>query len=205
MGYTINKPTLRDVRKCGEYATLYRWNLDLSSVEAAFGTDVVDASKLNCLCESASLPSKTVDKMSIGIRGHKHYQPGRVTPNGTITFSFLETVNNPTHKLLSAWINKIWSYNSGLGGTYEQMLIDNIAIERLNNQDQSICRYNLFWCFLEDYTLPPLDGSTSGPMTTTLILSYNDFEIVQGMYNRADTQPLLTPVNMSLTYEAQFK
>ncbi len=198
--YVIGKPTLRDVRNCGEYATLYRWNLDLSVLGEKLGVDAVNYKELNVLCETANLPSKTVDRMEIRVRGHRHYQPGRVIPTGTIQFTFLETINNPTHKLLAKWINNIWRYNTGIGGLYEDMLIDNISVTRLNNQDQGICKYDLYWCFLEDYTLPVLDGATSGPMVTTITLSYNDFAIVPCTVNAASTQPTLIPVDMTHTY-----
>lgn len=174
---TVRKPTLRDVRNTGEYATLFRWYVDFSSAVQVLGLDQTLAHHLNAVCRSTGVPGKTIDIMNIFVRGHRHYQPGRVIPIGKIDMHFYETINNFTMKFLYGWQQKIWQYNTGKSVPYNQLVADEIKITRLNNQDEPICTYHLLWAFLEDYTPPNLDGSTSGPMDTAVSLSYNDFYI----------------------------
>ena len=134
----------------------------------------------NALCESTDLPSKSVDKMLIAIRGHKHYQPGIVTPSSTIQFRFVETVHQDVHRWLFAWQEAIWAHNTGTGVSYKELVCDDLVIARYDNQDQPDVAYVLRYCFLENYTLPSLDGTTSGPFQMSITLSYDDFYPVGG-------------------------
>lgn len=183
---TINKPTLLDVKQAGEYATKFRWSLtfDTSSPSGnlAFLTNNNAIpnylQQLNVLCQSTSLPTKTVEAMAIEVRGHKHFQPGRVTPSGSISLNFYETVNNQIHTLFMRWQEAIWAHNIGIGLSYNELIADKIILSRLNNMDLEICRYVLKWCFLEGYTNPQLSGTQSGPFQTGITLSFNDFYIL---------------------------
>lgn len=169
MGFA--RPTLTDVREFGEYATTFRWNIYFVTQPTGL---VVTPGQFNCLCESTDLPNKTVDKILVAIRGHKHYQPGIVAPAGTITMNFVENINNDGSKIFQQWQELIWAHNVGTGVPYND-LVGDVAIERLDNTDTPICTYVLRYCFLESYTLPRLDGTTSGPFTASMTLAYDDF------------------------------
>jgi len=171
------KPTLLDVRRSGEYATKFRWSLSFLE-PPSFMTDPGYLKQLNVLCQSANLPTKTVEPMTIAVRGHKHFQPGRVVPAGTLPLNFYETVNNQIHQLFWYWQESIWAHNIGVGLSYDELIAESIVITRLSNNDTPICNYVLKWCFLEGYTNPQLSGATSGPYQTGITLSYNDFYIV---------------------------
>ena len=171
----FKRPSLNDVRNYGEYATLFRWNVYfLDPPKAPQLEGFTEERFLNCLCESTDLPSKTVDKITVAIRGHRHYQPGIVTPNGTLTLNFVENVRNDASKVFYAWQQAIWAYNTGVGVPYDQLVAD-IAIERLDNSDSPVCTYVLRYCFMEGYTLPRLDGTTSGPFMVSMTLAFDDF------------------------------
>jgi len=187
MGLTLNKPTLLDVRLAGEYATKFRWVLTFDTSAASFGTFSQYAfllqnnnipnylQQLNVLCQSTNLPTKSVEAMPIAVRGHKHFQPGKVTPGGSISLNFYETVNNQIHTLFMRWQEAIWGHNIGVGLSYDNLVAERIILTRLNNADQPICNYVLKWCFLEGYNNPELSGSNSGPYVSGITLSYNDF------------------------------
>lgn len=165
------RPTLAQVRTFGEYATLFRWTLSFAKAPNAVP---INPEAFNCLCESTDLPSKTVDKILIAIRGHKHYQPGIVAPNSTLTMNFVENIKNEGSSIFQAWQEAIWQYNLGYGVPYDD-LFANIDITRLDNADQPVCVYHLMYCFLESYTLPRLDGTTSGPFMASMTVSFDDF------------------------------
>jgi len=172
------RPTLTDVREFGEYATTFRWILWMPSPPAITELQQ-NLGAFNVLCESSDLPSKTVDKILLGLRGHKHYQPGIVAPTGTITLNFVENVTNDVHRIFWYWQEAIWGHNTGIGIPYNSLVAD-VAITRLDNADNDICTYYLRYCFLESYTLPRMDGATSGPLMTSITLSYDDF-FIQGL------------------------
>lgn len=110
--YHFQKPTLVDLRRVGEYATLFRWNLYFprEGLPTVFGgngevstgipgyssstwrPDILNSinsaggdaffKKLNVLCESSTTPSKSVNKMNVTLRGHTFFQPGIVSLAG---------------------------------------------------------------------------------------------------------------------------
>ena len=166
------RPTLLDVRNAGEYATKFRWTLDMRFLPPVVKAN---ADHLNVLCSSSSLPTKTIADMPIEVRGHKHFQPGIATPNGRIDLVFYETVNSQIHVMFLSWQEKIWAHNTGVGVSYDKLIADKICLHRLDNQDKVICTYVLRWCFLESYTNPTLSGNASDTIKCTVALSYNDF------------------------------
>lgn len=180
MGITINKPTLRDVRNAGDFATTFRWNLDITE-PPRFWSSIYDVqsykNQLNALCESSGTPTKSVDNMTIAVRGHKHYQPGRVTPAGSLSLTFYETVRNQINSLFTNWQQVIYSHNVGVGLPYDDIIAESITLSRLNARDEPICNYVLLWCFIEGYNSPDLTGSDSGPQKPSVTISYNDFYI----------------------------
>ena len=171
------RPTLTDVRSFGEYATAYRWSLQFYSPPSFTGWPSGIDGGFNVLCASTALPSKSIEKITIGLRGHKHYQPGIVTPSSTIQFHFLENVHNAVHTWLIAWQEATWAHNMGVGVPYDQLTAD-IAITRFDNSDVPVMAYVLRYCFLETYSLQQLDGTTSGPFGVDITLSYDDFYVV---------------------------
>ena len=168
------RPTLTDVRAYGEYSTTFRWALTMLTPPRFMGNEPPG---FNILCESTDLPSKTVDKILIGLRGHKHYQPGIVTPAGSIQFNFVETTYGHVHQWLLAWQEAIWRHNIGVGETYDNLVAEKVAITRFDNQDVPVCTYILRYCFLENYSFPRMDGTTSGPFNISATLAYDDFYV----------------------------
>jgi len=180
-----NKPTLTDVRNAGEYATTFRWSLTFTEPPRFWNNNDTLLKHMNVLCYSTTLPSKSVEDILIAVRGHKHYQPGRVVPNGSITLVNNETVNNQTHLFCTQWQESIWAHNTGVGLNYNDFVANTIRITLLDYTDNPILHYDLKWCFLENYTYPELSGSASGPFQTTITLSYNDFFILNPDGTRA--------------------
>jgi hypothetical protein len=172
------RPTLSDIRTYGDYASLFRWRLVISEIPrrlAALAPGNISLNDMNILCESTSLPTKSVDKMMIAIRGHKHFQPGIVTPSSQITLNFVETAQGHIHNWLLSWQEAIWEAGTGRSGLNQDIAIDNLQLVRLGTEDDDICTYQMVNVFLENYTYPNLDGATSGPFTVSAVFSFDDF------------------------------
>jgi hypothetical protein len=196
------KPTLSQVRTIGDFLTPFRWELVireplnfLGATPGARGaatpsyyhdlggaSGVLDA--LQVLCTSVDMPSKSTEKMTIDIRGHRHFQPGIMRPGGSLTIHFVETVDSHIAKLLMYWQESIWQMDSGAG---TQMMrnrrptnsatTDGIFLMRLNSLDRPAIEYQLLGAFLEGYQQPPVDSSSPGPVDMTMTLSYDDFRV----------------------------
>jgi len=205
MGFNVNsKPTLVDLRRVGEYATLFRWNLSfpVSGLPRVFGgtgeiglttiptnpragditASIANAGgesffkKLNVLCESAATPSKTVGKIPVNLRGHTYFQPGIVSlATDGIKFNFIENVENVIHHFFYAWQEAIWAMNVGVGVPYDSLVADRIVLTRLDNADRPICNYHLRFCFLRGYDPGGLSGDDNGAMNASVVLTYDDF------------------------------
>lgn len=224
---TINaRPTLVDLRRVGEYATNFRWNLffpnyglprvfggsgeglttssnsgkrsDITASIAAAGGESFFR-KLNVLCESATTPSKTVNKMPVTLRGHTFFQPGIVSLMGEgITLKFVENTENLIHHFFYAWQEAIWAMNIGVGVPYDDLVADRIILTRLDNADRVICNYNLRFCFLKGYDPGDgggLTGNDSNPLMSSVTLTYDDFFVtgdnetgnnLNGLYNGSE-------------------
>ncbi len=189
MGAIVNKPTLHDLRNVGEYANNFRWNMAIPEPPVFWDSVGLDTEKqklLNVLCESTSLPKKTVGKIPIILRGHQFFQPGIVLPESSITLNFIENVTGIVHTFFQTWQESIWATNIGQGYSYDELVAKTIMIMRLNNKDEVICVYNLKYCFLQGYTLPTLSGADNNVFRVGVTLSYDDFYISERMDSATD-------------------
>ena len=76
------------------------------------------------------------------------------------------------------WANKIWNYRSGLGA--EVSLKDfrkDIIIEMMNEAGQVVISYNVFRCWVSEFTaLPELDASANAIAIQSIQLQHEGWE-----------------------------
>jgi len=167
------RPKIENIRSLGDFATLFRWNLKVSTPPAVapeFNTNTT-----NLRCESTNIPMLSGQSMELNIRGHTVKQPGIYRYNGQITLTFVETVDAKIHKALRAWREACWQAKTGvtqLKSDLEAVLV----LEQLNNQDEVIWSYVLYGCFYEDGDFGQLDGTSGDAQRVTLTCSYDYFE-----------------------------
>jgi phage tail-like protein len=77
-----------------------------------------------------------------------------------------------------AWANKIWAYGSGVG--QEISLKDfrkDIIIELYNEAGQKVLAYNVFRCWVSEYTaMPELDASANAVAIQSITLQHEGWE-----------------------------
>ena len=167
------RPTLTDLRMVGEFATTFRWNMSFTQPPAALSADFRGT---NVLCSTATIPSKTINKMNVQIRGHLFFQPGIVSlASNSLTLNFVENVQGIIHRLFFNWQEIIWAHNIGTGVPYSSLVADDITLTRLDNQDRDICSYHLRHCFLKSYNPGSLSGNDSSPLDPQIEIAYDDF------------------------------
>ena len=76
------------------------------------------------------------------------------------------------------WANKVWNYGSGLGA--EVSLKDfrkDIRIELLNEAGQVVIAYNVYRCWVSEYTaMPELDASANAVAIQSIQLENEGWE-----------------------------
>jgi len=165
--------SIDQLRNMGNVAVPYRWTLTFTNLPA--GLNTFSSADLNVRCESVELPKlSSAGKIEVRVRGNKVLQQGIMEYSNTISLVFYETEDSIVHDFLRSWRELVWKSRSGVQVSKEDYEA-NVQITRLNHADEGIWKYNLHGCFLEDFDLGMLDGSTSDAMRTTLVLSFDFF------------------------------
>lgn len=138
------RPTLEGTRQLGDFATTYNWmlTLDVPSGAIAFAdADIAQfysntgngVDRINLRCTSTDLPDKTIEPISINIRGFKSKQPGQATYKDSIDLKFIDTVDGMVEAFFSAWLESSWRTSDG----YQMSKLGNqglCTISRLDRQ-----------------------------------------------------------------------
>lgn len=170
----MSRPTIEQLRGLGDFQTLYRWNLELSSPPSAIAAPPTE--DLNLRCETTELPKMSNQSIPINIRGHRIKQPGIGEYTGTLTLTFTETVNNTIKTFLKNWREAIWSTETGVWLGDINSLKAEIKIIQLNSQDNGVWEYLLVGCYLEDYDLGQLTGDGSDIQRPSMTVSYDYYK-----------------------------
>ncbi len=169
------RPDIEQIRQTGDFPTMYQWNFIMSKFPQV-GT-YPDKEELNKRCLTAELPKKTGQTIEVQVRGHKVRQPGIYNPVGTLTITFVETVDMMVANYFREWREACWETRTGVQQSRENCEAV-IALQQLNRQDEAIWQYVLTGCFLEDYdpTGGQWDGASPEVLRPSITLSYDYFE-----------------------------
>lgn len=214
----ILRPTLSQIQAAGDFATTFRWWLSIplgigkgpGDTTIAVGSDdgvppaipvpetlppieaIGPESVLNVLCESSDIPVRTQEKMTIQIRGLRHFQPTMSYPSDSINLNFFETIDSPIHRFFIGWQQKIWSKGTGKSKTYPELIIPSVVLQRLDQRDLPVCTYILENVFLQGITQPRLDSASSAPYSMGVSLAYDDFSVT--LHSNGTTEILTAPL-----------
>jgi len=170
------RPTIDDIRNISDFATMYQWNLIFTTFPAGL-TVKPDSDALNIRCISSDIPKLTNQPIEINIRGHKVKQAGIHNYSGTITLTFVETVDNNISTFLHDWRELMWLTKEGSQATKKNCEAG-ITIQRLDRNNTPIWQYDLVGCQLEDYD--PTGGALSGDgndvLKPTMTIGFDYFE-----------------------------
>lgn len=169
------RPSIEQIRSVADFQANYRWNLTFATFPAAVD-GAPSAQDLNLRCETSEIPKSTNQKIQVSIRGHKVNQPGIQEYQGTINFTFVETVDNKIKAFMKAWREACWATKTGVWAGTKAQLQATVLIEQLDNQDNAVWQYKLVGCFLEDYDLGQLAADGSDVQRPSMTLAYDYFE-----------------------------
>lgn len=171
MGYV----THANVSGLGQFATNYRWNLIFVSQPKKYTGPTLAG--LNVRCESVSLPKVSTPSVEIVIRGHKVKQSGIADYGNTMSITLFETSDMYVQRVIRAWKELIWEYNTGVQQNKDDIKCD-IQVVRLDNLGNPIQTYTIKGCYMEDNEAGgDLDASTADPSKPTITLSFDIFDV----------------------------
>jgi len=164
---------LDDIRAMGDVTQTFRWLF--SVVKPPTAVTFPASGALDLRIETSELPKKTGSSVEVQLKGHSVKYPGIYKPGGTMTFGFVETVDNIVATWLRDWQLACWSNNTGTRGPKKDLEAV-IQIQLLKNDDTPRWQYTMKGCYLEDSTPGQLDGTSADPLKPQLVMSYDDFE-----------------------------
>jgi hypothetical protein len=169
------RPDIDQIRALGDFATLYQFNVYLTTAPRA--VDSPPTEDLNLRCLTSELPKAAGTSIEVHIRGHKIKQPGQYDPTHTLTMTFVETVDAKISQFLKNWREACWQTKTGRQEKKEDVEAV-ITLVQLNRQDEPIWQYKLTGCYIEDYdpTGAGWDGTSTEVVRPSLTLSYDYFE-----------------------------
>lgn len=169
------RPEIDDVRAL-TFASMIRWKVDFTNVPSEIASLFNDGA-LSLVAETSEVPKATNLPMEIRLKGHKVKQPGITEYQGTLTVTFLETVDNVVSKAIKAWRDIIWEARTGKSkNDVSKNLKGVITLTMLDNEDNPRWEYVLHGCYLEDYEAGGVfDGVTPDAQKPSMILSYDYF------------------------------
>ncbi len=162
-------PELEDIRSLGDFAPEYKW--ELSFMEGPLVTPDIQA--LNFRCTSSTIPTKSIQRDMVYIRGHVKNVSGPAQYD-TITLDFIETVDNTISQFLSDLHNAAWEANTGNQRTQADIEMT-IRLTRMDREANAIWAYQLYGCWLEGY-MPGRLTDQIGFMRPSLTFCYDYFE-----------------------------
>jgi hypothetical protein len=163
---------LDQIRAMGDVTQTYRWLFNI--VKAPTAVTFPTAAALDLRIETTELPKKTGQTVEVSLKGHIARYPGLYRPTGTLTFSFVETVDSVVAQWIADWRRACWADNLGTRAQKKDLEAV-IQIQRLDNADEPIWQYTMKGCFPEDSNPGQLDGQSPDPLKPTLTVSYDDF------------------------------
>lgn len=168
------RPNIDEVRQMSDFQSVFRWNVRFENLPTAVKGFSSDA--LNLRCETSSIPKATTQQGEVMLRGLKVKQPSIMEYDGTMTLTFVETVDNTIKSFLKTWREAIWATRTGVASGDKRSLQGVIVLSLLNSQDVEIWTVKLYGAILSDYDLGQLDGSGTDFMKPSMTLAYDYFD-----------------------------
>jgi hypothetical protein len=158
------RSTISEVRNIGHHQSLYDWGIqffNLPSILTGF-----TSADLNTRCQTANLPSKSIDEIEINLRGHKVFQHGKINYKNKLNLTLYETQDSKVGDFLDAYMNMQWTPITGsqVPKSLNQCCF---LLTLLDSENNARKNFTIIGAWLQDYTPSGDLGSDSA------VLSYN--------------------------------
>lgn len=166
--------TLAQIKAIGNVGHRHRWNLIVSSFPAVVP---YDSDELNVRCISSGVPKLVGTTTEVKIRGMQVNQNGIFAPEGPITLTFIETVNNMIQNFLKAWRDATWDQQTSVSQSKTDLEAI-IILQLLDQANIARWQYELKGCILESYdpTGGDLDNESTDGQRPAITIRYDFFK-----------------------------
>jgi hypothetical protein len=166
--------TLQQLKNIGDVTQKIRWNFIVSQFPALAP---YDSDTLNIRCISSNVPKLVLTNTEIKLRGFTVNQNGSGAPEGPITITFIETVDNAIKSWFKAWRDASWNQETGVSAPKVDLQAV-IILQQLDNQNNAIYQYEMKGCILESYDPVggDLDGESTDGSKPTITIKYDYFK-----------------------------
>jgi len=164
--------TIDQIRSLGDFLPIYKWDVQISKVPSGVS---ITSDDLNFRVLTSDLPKMTGTSIEVNIKGHKVKQPGIYNYSNTLNMTFAETVDAKILTFIKEWRELCWETKTGKQKKKEEAEAEFLMF-LLDREDNAVWKFRLVGCYLEDYDLTGLDGSSSDIQRPSIIISYDYFE-----------------------------
>lgn len=164
-------PNIDQVRTLGEIQSTVHWQVIMSPPSGVHG----DSGSLDLRAISSDIPKVTGKATELSIRGHKVKYPGIPEVAGSIELTFVESINQTITKTISDWRQLCYNVQTGAMGS-KARVTGTVILRRLARDGSTVVwTYELIGAFLEDYTVPKLQGTQDENYQASMRISYDYF------------------------------
>lgn len=173
------RPSIEQTRALGMHASYYNWNVDFITIPSVAAVGISSAD-LNARAMSMRPPTRTQDKATIELRGHKVYQHGIITYN-PVQIIFHEAVDSKIGTFLERWMDSQWVPVAGTQ-TPKNLNQATIKLSLLDSEDRPRCSYTLIGAWPTGFTHGnDYSSNTSDTVKFTVELSYDYYIYARGI------------------------
>lgn len=169
------RPDINSLRQMGDMVTNINWDLQIIKFPSGI-PNVLTSQDFNIRCESTDVPRSTGQSVEVNIRGLKKKQPGLYVPQGTLSMTMIESVDNKITRFIRNWREGCFNMKTGSQLEINQVQAT-VRLVRLNRQNREIYEYVIYGVYLEDSDPGGQLGNASADLIRpTLTLSYDYFD-----------------------------
>ena len=168
------RPTIEELRALGHHASKYNWGLQFIQLPSALNG--FTSADLNTRAVSFTAPERTQEAADINLRGHKVYQHGIMTYNGSITLDIHETVDRKTGTFFEKWMDLQWEPITGVQipkSTNQAIFL----LTLLDSEDKAQKYYTIFGAWPKSFSHGGAYGATDSSVVIYTVEFQYDYYI----------------------------
>lgn len=166
------RPSIEQVRGLQHHQSMYDWGIQffgLPNILSGFDSD-----DLNTRCQTVDLPSRSIEEISIDLRGHKVFQHGKINYGNTLAMTLYETQDSKVQDFLNAYMNMQWTPITG-SQVPKSLNQCNFVLSLLNSENSPTYQYTIVGAWLKDYKASGSLGSNSEVLSWNLTWQFDYF------------------------------
>lgn len=142
------KPTIENIRSLGHHQTTYDWGIQFLSLPSLITG--FSSAELNTRCTTASIPSRSIEPITIQLRGHKVFQHGIVDYKNQLSMTLFETMDSKVQNFLNAYMDMQWMPITGVQ-TPKTLNQCSFLLTLLDSEHNPTHYYTVMGAWLESY------------------------------------------------------